>query len=299
MKHSEKKIKPNTPYIKTWSADEIQVVHVVTNFDDYTNFSASNDKDVVRLHFGIQGDYRFTHQQLGQSYDLVGGHHNIMYSNGIGLEIENKTLSIETFGIEFPKSLFLSFVAEENGLLASFSNQVLKGESAILAQNWGTLSPKIQSVIDEIANNPFQGMVQQVFLTAKSLELLVLCAENYTQNNQRTVPYLKKVSDKEKIIAARDYINHQYAQAPSLTEIAKAVGINEYKLKKGFKEMFQSTVFGYLTQKRLSLAKQYLLNTEKTAAQISLDLGYSSPQHFSNQFKQHFGITPNAIRNNP
>lgn len=42
-----------------------------------------------------------------------------------------------------------------------------------------------------------------------------------------------------------------------------------------------------------------LHNTQKTAAEISLELGYATPQHFNNAFRKRFGITPKAVRNNP
>jgi AraC-like DNA-binding protein len=61
--------------------------------------------------------------------------------------------------------------------------------------------------------------------------------------------------------------------------------------------MFNNTVFGYLTEQRLQLAWQYLRDTEKTAAEISMDLGYSTPQHFNNAFKKKFGITPFSVKN--
>ena len=83
---------------------------------------------------------------------------------------------------------------------------------------------------------------------------------------------------------------------PNLSEIARTVGLNEYKLKRGFKEMFRMTVFGYLIEQRLLLARQTLLDTRKTAAEISYELGYCTPQHFNNAFKKRFGNTPEAFR---
>jgi AraC family transcriptional regulator, transcriptional activator of the genes for pyochelin and ferripyochelin receptors len=63
--------------------------------------------------------------------------------------------------------------------------------------------------------------------------------------------------------------------------------------------MFNHTVFGYLIEQRLLLARQYLRDTLKTAHEISSELGYATPQHFNNAFKKRFGITPALIRNNP
>jgi AraC-like DNA-binding protein len=56
-------------------------------------------------------------------------------------------------------------------------------------------------------------------------------------------------------------------------------------------------VFGYLAEQRLQLAWQYLRDTQKTAAEISYELGYATPQHFNNAFKKKFGVTPYSARN--
>ncbi|MEQ9441236.1 MAG: AraC family transcriptional regulator [Cyclobacteriaceae bacterium] len=285
--------------IAHWEFNNIQMGYTLSTFDQtHTTFSASNSKEAVRLHFGLKGDYAFTHQQLHQSFDLLGGHHNIMYSQGLDIEVRNKTLQIETFGVDFPKEVFLSLTQDDDDFLKQFTEDMLEGRSTLLSENWGTVDVSIQKVIDEIRQNAYTGRLQEIFLLAKSLELLVLCIDNYRQAN---VPptYLKNRTDREKVVAARDYLNGRISNPPNLSNIAKAVGMNECKLKRGFKEMFHSTVFGYLTERRLQLAMQYLRDTQRTAAEIAYELGYSSPQHFSHQFRKKFGLTPNSVRKNP
>jgi AraC-like DNA-binding protein len=49
-----------------------------------------------------------------------------------------------------------------------------------------------------------------------------------------------------------------------LVELAKITGLNEYKLKRGFKEVFNQTAFSYLSDLRLELAKIICLK-EKTS----------------------------------
>lgn len=283
---------------KHWEFNTLRMGHAISTFSRLSTHSASNNSDYVRLHFGLKGDYSFTYKQIGQSFDLVGGHHNIMYSKGIDLEIENKTLEIETFGIDFPKEAFIRFTHDCDDLLKEFSENILAAKSVMLSPTWGTVNTKIQGVIDEILLNPYENNLQDVFLLAKSLELLVLCVDDYKKSNTKQYRYVKNNSDKEKIIAARDFVNERIVSPPNLSDIAKKVGVNEFKLKHGFKEMFQSTIFGYLTDRRLNLARQMLLDTQKTAAEIAYELGYSSPQHFSKQFRSKFGDTPNAIRKN-
>ncbi|MEO1052091.1 MAG: AraC family transcriptional regulator [Bacteroidota bacterium] len=285
--------------VANWEFDNIRIGHAISSFDNLGTHAASNDTEYVRLHFGLKGDYEFTYKQLSQSFDLAGGHHNIMYSKGIDLEVYNKTLEIETFGVDFPKEKFIQFTQNSDPLIDRFAERIVQGESAILSPKWGTVDAKIQNAIDDILLNPYAGQIRNVFLLAKGLELLVLCVENYKKLNETTYTYVKSRQDKEKIVAARDFINDRITQPPNLTEIAKEVGLNEFKLKNGFKEVFHSTVFGYLTERRLNRARQMLLDTEMSAAEVSVQLGYSSPQHFNKQFRSKFGATPNSIRNNP
>jgi len=86
--------------------------------------------------------------------------------------------------------------------------------------------------------------------------------------------------------------------AKRLVELARIVGLNEYKLKHGFKEIFQTTVFGYLAEKRLELARDYLIDPNKSITDIADLLGYSSIQHFSFAFKKKFGHSPKEGRGN-
>jgi AraC family transcriptional regulator, transcriptional activator of the genes for pyochelin and ferripyochelin receptors len=281
----------------TWEFDGIRMGHALSTFKELTSFTATGTSaDVVRLHLGLKGNYSFHYRQLDTTFHLIGGHHNILYSKDFEMTVENRTLELETFGIQFPRETFLRFTQNANDLLRRFADQIINGDSAILSDQWGAIDPAMQQVIDQVIHNRYSGDLQNLFLLSKSIEILVLCAEACLLATDKRETYVKTAADKERIIAARDFVNQRVTCPPSLTEIAAAVGLNEYKLKRGFKETFQTTVFGYLTAQRLLLAKRYLLDTDKTAAEIAYDLGYATPQHFNNAFRQHFGHTPDTIR---
>jgi AraC-like DNA-binding protein len=73
--------------------------------------------------------------------------------------------------------------------------------------------------------------------------------------------------------------------------------LNEFKLKTGFKKVFDNTVFGYLNDQRLDHASELMLQQQyRPLSDIALELGYSSPQHFSNAFSKKFGISPGKMR---
>jgi len=282
-----------------WQCDSIRLGHSIARFSERTSFPASSNHDVVRLHFGLKGDYLFSYRQLDRTFDLIGGHHNIMYSREFDMVVENKTLNLETFGIQFPRDLFLQYTQNADDALKRFSEAIAEGRSALLSERWGAIDPPIQLAIQQIIHCKYTGELQKLFLLSKSIELLVLCAESCRDTMHNKELFIKTKTDKEKLIAVRDLVNERVHCPPNLSEIARSVGLNEYKLKRGFKEIFHTTVFGYLTEQRLHLAHRYLRDTGKTAAAISAELGYATPQHFNNAFKKRFGITPYSVRNNP
>jgi AraC-like DNA-binding protein len=279
-----------------WEFDNIRMGHGVMKFREFVSRPASSKTDVVRLHFGLKGNYSFSYQQLNKTYHLIGGHHNIMYSKEFDMVVENRTLDLETFGVQFPRDLFIQFTQNGDDQLKRFSDEIMKGNSVMLSEEWGAVDTGIHQVIQQIIHCNYADHLKKLFLLSKSIELLVLSAEACKQAADKKEVFIKNKTDKEKLIAVRDLINARLHCPPNLSEIARIVGLNEYKLKRGFKETFSNTVFGYLTEQRLQLAYQYLRDTGKTAAEISYELGYASPQHFNNAFKKKFGITPYAVR---
>lgn len=280
-----------------WELDKVRISHNLIDYKSKGKQIAINQGEYVRLHFGLKGSYDFTYKQLNSSYSLSGHHNNIMYSNGLEIEVENKSDRIETFGIDFHPEAFIEIGQHGNEPLKRFTEQVLMKRNSILSSAWKTNNFKIQQVIQEIIHCSFTDELKDLFLWSKSIELLVLQAELY--DIQPSSQYIKSSRDKRRLIEAKELISSRIDNPPTIVELSKLVGINEYKLKKGFKELFGTTIFGYIHNLRMSLAKKLLLGTDKTAKEIAFETGYSSPQHFSNAFKKKFGVPPKSVRNTP
>ena len=282
---------------KSWELDNIQVSHNIIKYNSFGKIHSKNDTEAVRLHFGLQGSYSFNFTQLDSHYKLSGHHNNIMYTKGLELIVENKSKSIETFGVNFTTKSFLAIAKNGNDSLKIFADKVLNKQNCILSNDWKTNTFKIQQVIYEILDCPYQSGLQDLFLLSKSIELLVLQADLYSKTQ---VPvFIKNTNDKKKIIDAKEYLSTTIENPPTIIELSKLIGINEYKLKKGFKELFGTTIFGYIHNSRMVLAKKLLLDTKKSIKEIAYEIGFSSPQHFSKSFKTTFDVTPNSIRENP
>lgn len=282
---------------KTWELNSIQISHNVLEYHSFDKIKFENDSNCVRLHFGLHGSYDFSFSQLNSSFSLSGPHNNIMYSDGLEIEVHNKSKRIETFGINFNTKKFIEIGQNGNEPLKRFTDNVINGKNTILSNEWKINNFKIQQVINDMITCSYKDKLKDLFLLSKSIELLVLQAETYDQEIQNQ--FIKTRKDKEILIEAKELLTHRIENPPTIVELSKMMGINEYKLKKGFKELFGTTVFGYIHGMRMSLAKKLLLGTDKTAQEIAYETGYSSPQHFSKAFRDTFGVSPNSIRNNP
>ena len=280
-----------------WQIEGIEIGHNVMAYEGTGTLIANSDTERIRMHFGLQGGYSFYCPQLDSSYDLLGHHNNLLYTKGLELEVTNKSECLETFGINFTPEAFIKIGQSGNEVLKRFTEKVIRQENTILSPHWQTNHLKMQEVIQEILHCPYDNALKDLFLLSKSVELLVIQADLYQNAPTRSV--IQSTTDHRKLLEAKELLQQNMENPPTIVELSRLVGINEFKLKKGFKELFRTTVFGYVFHQRMSRAKQLLLDTQKPVKEIAYEIGYSSPQHFSNAFRRRYGVAPNRVRKNP
>ncbi|GMT49485.1 MAG: hypothetical protein IEMM0008_1024 [bacterium] len=151
-------------------------------------------------------------------------------------------------------------------------------------------------VLHQIQNCPYQDSLRQVYLESKVLELLVLCSEqpSSTESNGHSQLHAQDI---DKIHYAKEILIENMETPPSLLELAKRVGLNDFKLKRGFREILGTTVFGFLREQRMEKARMLLETGNMNVTEVLYDVGYNSPSHFSFEFKKRFGITPSSLIN--
>ena len=153
------------------------------------------------------------------------------------------------------------------------------------------ITPAQQHILHQLLQWPYQGITRQFYLEGKALELLALYFDQLLA--KPLVPAKRLVSKElDCIYQARDILIQKMTSPPSLPELAKQVQLNERKLKQGFREVFDNTVFGYLHDHRMEQAQMLLqtgqLNIQETARWV----GYASRSSFVVAFKKKFQITP-------
>lgn len=95
---------------------------------------------------------------------------------------------------------------------------------------------------------------------------------------------------------AKTILDENFDKHITIPQLARQSGINESKLKEGFKELYGNSIHTYLQQLRLEKAKHLLLTTSMPVTDITYHIGYSHVTHFTSLFKKEFGLTPTEWR---
>lgn len=160
------------------------------------------------------------------------------------------------------------------------------------------LTFEMRRVAQQILNCPYEGLKQRMFLQGKVFEMGALLIDPVIEDRQASnLPWqLLKLSDIERIYQAREILLANADQPPSLVELARQVGVSCNTLEHHFRQVFGTTVFGYLRDRRLEQARQLLTDTTLTVAAIASTVGYANAAKFAHAFKRKYGITPSQCR---
>ena len=112
-------------------------------------------------------------------------------------------------------------------------------------------------------------------LTAKGLKLV-----------EQITPLWNKIKQAKEIIISR------MAEPPSLQQLADEVQMPINRLKEGFKQIYGDSVFSFLLEYKMEVARQLLASGTLNVNEVGLRLGYSTASHFIAAFKKRYGTTP-------
>lgn len=161
----------------------------------------------------------------------------------------------------------------------------------------GTPSAAMQMTVQQILNCPFRGLTQRLYLESKVWELMALLLEDLRLRKEAeagTVAPILKADDVERIHYASKILRRQLLNPPSLMELARAIGINDHKLKIGFRQVFGTTVFGYLHEQRMERSRQLLASGDINVTEAAQAVGFASRGHFAAAFRRKYGVNPGA-----
>ncbi len=157
----------------------------------------------------------------------------------------------------------------------------------------GTITPMMQTVVHQILNCPYQGLMKRLYLEGKALELITLrfCQWQESEQQSRKASALRS-DDIDRIHQAKNILIENLENPPSLLELARQVGLNDCTLKRGFRQVFSKTAFGYLHDYRLEQARQLLEERRLNVSEICRAVGFANRSYFASAFRKKFGINP-------
>jgi len=168
-----------------------------------------------------------------------------------------------------------------------------------------TMTTVMTATVQQLLNCPYRGLPQGLYLESKAIELMSLYFDQIlsTQGSEPVSAGMPsglasrlKEEEVEQICQARDILLDQLANPPKLIELAHQVGLNDRKLKQGFRQVFGTTVFGYLHSYRMQQARQLLLMPRTTIASVAKSIGYANPEAFSVAFRRTYKVSPKAYQ---
>ncbi|BDA71234.1 transcriptional regulator [Calothrix sp. PCC 7716] len=228
-------------------------------------------------------------------FGQVGGRYTVISGGGIQrsrTQIHPKSQKYVGVNIEMPPQLLATFFPGEDGQippeLKMFAND----------NDWQTViypetTIAVQLVAQQIVNCPYQGIAKRIYLQGKVVELMALQLALILAEQERRQPSPRlRAETIDCIYRAREILLSHLENPPSLLDLALQVGVSDRTLRRGFQELFNTTVFGYLTSQRMEKAQCLLRNSKLTVTEVAMMVGYSNTSHFAAAFKRQFGITP-------
>lgn len=203
--------------------------------------------------------------------------------------------SREVLDILIKPDCLLKLMHEENLDSTPFESALTNQDLFLFFNENRVINPKYQNLINDIIAQPYHGSLAKIYLKCKAMELIVCLLRDSNLSINRSQFNLAQ-HDIDTLIRVRDYIAANPGATFSLRGLARQFGINDFKLKKTFKMLFQKTVFNYILEQRMQLSLQLLKNSALDLNEIAMKVGFKHQHHFAQRFKGYFGFLPSAFR---
>lgn len=251
---------------------------------------------LVQFNFKVSGDMTLT---LSRSEQV---HFNrpslLIWSQPSGVDINERTeasahersvaISVRP---EFLAEQFLQPMVDVPTQLRRFGDS----KSRNVAYCQLPLTAQMLDAAMRLINNPFSGITSLIYIEAVALELLCMAVNSF--GSLLEAPS-EKYTDRDLscLHAARKILMKNLARPPTPVALARAVGLAENTLSKGFRSVFGETVAAFSLRCRMQHALTLLRDQRFSVSKASEAIGYTHATSFTTAFRRHFGIRPIDVR---
>ncbi len=154
----------------------------------------------------------------------------------------------------------------------------------------------ILAIANQIFMHPTHSSLHQLYIGAKVTEMTALCLHHYLQHDDTPIKSIQlRQRDIDSLNEVKKILMQDIEQAPSLDFLARQLGMNTRKLTQGFRQLFGTSIYGWLQEYRLETAFQLLTTTDANISTIAYQMGYT-PAHFSVAFRKRFNLSPSDVK---
>lgn len=247
------------------------------------------DSDYIQFHFCVKGSSRFIFNEGRYTLNILEENSLLLYNPQrelpINLQVDPNSwiisvlISIKKFhGLFSQEAGYITFLSEDNKDKKYYKD--------------GVISPSMAIVLNQIINYSLNESIKNLYFKGKAYELLSLYFNRSEDANIEQCPFLVDETNVVKIRKAKDIIISRMAEPPSLQELADEIGLNLKKLKEGFKQIYGDSVFSFLFDYKMEVARKLLEEGNDNVNEVGHKVGYSTSSHFIAAFKKKYGTTP-------
>ncbi len=158
----------------------------------------------------------------------------------------------------------------------------------------GYASSRITDIFKQIRESIHHPRLRPYFFDFKIRELLFQILLDQEKNGQ-----MEREPDERERLAlntAREMILSDISRHYTISEIARAVQLNEFDLKTGFKKQWGMGIYETLLRARMEKAHDLLLTTNMPVKEVAYHTGYPRITSFIRSFRHFFLYTPGSLR---
>jgi AraC-like DNA-binding protein len=190
-----------------------------------------------------------------------------------------------------PFQVFADYTPQQHQQLPREVQQILEGDRQPFLY-YRVITPEIFQVLQQILHCPYSGLLKRIYVQAKAQELMLLALLPFIEH--RPTPTQLTANDVDGLHRAKNILIDQLAAPPALKELAQLAQLNERTLNEGFRQIFGTTVFRYLCDHRLGVARQLLATSDLRIEAVAKQVGFAHRGYFAKAFRQKFGLSPKA-----
>ncbi|TAJ12125.1 AraC family transcriptional regulator [Marinilabiliaceae bacterium JC017] len=280
--------------IKAWNTSNFKAQHIQIESKRELQIYGGIENNMVMLHFVLKGDTSLA-DETNRLLIMDENSNNVF--TALNEKVNHsfyKNTQYEYFKVFLPYDFIFSLRNQNPEVFDPLINWEGKQRPLIFQNKPCITTMEMQLVIDQIKNCQSMGNIAPLYFDTKIQELLFLMIQQKSSQNCSISPRYKHYNNQ--INKARNIIENQYQNPPTIHELAKTVGMSATIMKANFKRFFGTTIYGYLFDYRMNIARKLLLNTSYTIAEIAERSGYEHASHFTTAFKRRFNISPAAFR---